>query len=179
MERMLAMALRHGGPLALRYPRDNCPDPERIHPSERRELAPGLAEALCGDDSSEVWIWALGALVGEALAAAELLAREGLAAGVVDARFAKPLDEELLARQLQGARWIVTLEEHQRAGGFGSAVLEFASRLPKARAQVRVLGIPDRYVEHMTTRAEQLAATGLDAEGVARAVRTLLAPKLV
>jgi 1-deoxy-D-xylulose-5-phosphate synthase len=179
MERMLAMALAHGGPVALRYPRDNCPSPERIHKSERREMAPGLAEVLCGDEDTELWVWTLGALSGEALAAAELLARENVAIGVVDARFAKPLDEELLARQLASRRWIVTLEEHQRAGGFGSAVLEAASRLPRVRAQVRVLGVPDRYVEHMTTRAEQLAASGLDAESLARTVRTLLAPKLV
>jgi 1-deoxy-D-xylulose-5-phosphate synthase len=179
VERMLAMALAHGGPVALRYPRDNCPEPERIHRSERREMVPGMAEVLAGDETTELWVWALGALVGEALAAAELLAREGIAIGVVDARFAKPLDEELLARQIASRRWIVTLEEHQRAAGFGSAVLEVASRLPRVRAGVRVLGIPDRYVEHMTTRAEQLADTGLDAESLARTVRTLLAPKLV
>ena len=69
---------------------------------------------------------------------------------------------------------IVTLEEHQRAGGFGSAVLEAASRLPNAPRAVRVLGVPDRFVEHMTTREEQLADAGLDADGLERTVRTLL-----
>jgi 1-deoxy-D-xylulose-5-phosphate synthase len=98
---------------------------------------------------------------------------------LVDARFAKPLDEELLARHAASFRWLVTLEEHQRAGGFGAAVLEAASRLPGARAQVKVLGVPDRFVEHMTTREEQLAVTGLDADGVERFVRNLVAPSLV
>jgi len=184
VERMLSMALAHGGPVALRYPRDNCPSPERIHRSERREMEPGLAEVLCGPSTpeaggAELVIWALGALVGQALEAAERLARDGLEVGVVDARFAKPLDEELLGRQLATCRFVLTVEEHQRAGGFGSAVLEVASRAPKARAQVRLLGIPDRFVEHMTTREEQLAASGLDADGIERAVRFLLQPTRV
>jgi 1-deoxy-D-xylulose-5-phosphate synthase len=169
--------------VALRYPRDNCPSPERIHPSERREMRPGLAEVLAGDDDTDLVIWALGPLVGEALEAAERLARQNVRIGVVDARFAKPLDEELLARHLASSRYLLTVEEHQRAGGFGSAVLEAASRLPRPRAaaaaEVRVLGIPARYVEHMTTRGEQLAACGLDAEGIVRAVRSLLLPRLV
>ena len=184
MDRMLAMAIDHGGPVALRYPRDNCPEPERIHRSERRAMRPGRAEVLCGEDSSELVIWALGALVGQALEAAERLARQGVTVGVVDARFAKPLDEELLTQHLARYRFVVTLEEHQRSGGFGSAVLEAASRLPLPRgvesaAQIKVLGIADRYIEHMTTRAEQLADAGLDADGIVRTVRALLQPKLV
>ena len=69
----------------------------------------------------------------------------------------------------------MTLEDHQRAGGFGSAVLEAVSRQPllarDARpARVRVFGIPDRFIEHMTTREEQLATAGLDADSVKRAL---------
>jgi 1-deoxy-D-xylulose-5-phosphate synthase len=94
---------------------------------------------------------------------------------VVDARFAKPLDLELLGRHAQSARWIVTLEEHQRAGGFGSAVLEALNSMPNATARVRVLAVPDRFVDHKTTREEQLAELGLDTEGIERTVRTLLA----
>ncbi len=73
----------------------------------------------------------------------------------------------------------MTLEEHQRAGGFGSAVLEAWNQMPNASARVRVLAIPDRYVEHKTTRDEQLAEVGLDADGVERALAHLLAPSLV
>ena len=179
VRRMLEMALALSGPVGMRYPRDNTPEPECIHASERREMRPGAAEVLLEAEGAPLAIWALGPLVGEALEVADRMARRGIDLTVVDARFAKPLDEELLARHLASHRWILTLEEHQRAGGFGSAVLEAASRLPQARAQMRVLGIPDRFVEHMTTREEQLAAAGLDADSVERVVRMLLQPTLV
>ncbi len=185
LRRMLDLALRLPGPFALRWPRDSCPGIERIHPSERRELEPGKAEIVqdgrqIEGRESELAIWAYGALVGEALGAAERLARRGVGVIVVDARFAKPLDEELLARHAQSLRWLVTVEEHQRSGGFGSALLECVSRLPgPVRCQVRVLGIPDRFVEHSTTREEQLCEVGLDAEGIERSVARLLGPALV
>ncbi|MSR64113.1 MAG: 1-deoxy-D-xylulose-5-phosphate synthase [Planctomycetes bacterium] len=178
LARMLEMALRHdSGPVALRWPRGDCPRDEGIPAAERRELGPGKAEVL--REGEELVIWALGAIVQQALHAADELAARGIQVGVVDARFAKPLDEELLARDLRHYRHLVTLEEHQRAGGFGSAVLEVASRLPDTRARVRVLGVPDRFVEHMSSRDEQLAALGLDASGVVKSVVSLLRASLV
>ena len=174
LERMLELGCKLDGPFALRFPRDNCPAEERIHRSERAPMEPGKAEVLV--EGEGLVIWAYGALVNQALEAQERLAQRGLRVGVVDARFAKPLDTELLARHAQQYRWILTLEEHQRAGGFGSAVLEALNQLPNAAARVRVLAIPDRFVEHRTTRDEQLADVGLDAEGIERAVRALLAP---
>jgi 1-deoxy-D-xylulose-5-phosphate synthase len=120
VERMLELGCKHDGPFFLRFPRDNSPSPERIHRSERRAMSPGKAEVLREGDA--IWIWASGALVGPALVAAERLEKQGLSVGVVDARFVKPLDTELLAKHASSARWIVTVEEHQRAGGFGSAV---------------------------------------------------------
>ena len=181
MRRMLELALTMSGPLALRYPRDNTPGSERIHANERTVMLPGKAEVLIEAPAGErgVCLWAFGALVNQALEAAERLARRSIAVTVVDARFAKPLDEELLAQHALAYRHILTIEEHQRAGGFGSAVLESLSRLPSARAQVRLCGIPDRYIEHMTTREEQLAACGLDAEGLERAVLNLVTPTKV
>ncbi len=177
VDRMLELGCRHDGPFFLRFPRDNCPVVERIHRSERREMLPGKAEVLCEGDA--IWIWASGALVQQALEVAERFARREIRIGVVDARFVKPLDVELLARHAQSARWIVTLEEHQRAGGFGSAVLETLNQLPQTNARVRVLAVPDRFVEHRSTREEQLAELGLDADGIERTVRALLAPALV
>ncbi|MBM3990975.1 MAG: 1-deoxy-D-xylulose-5-phosphate synthase [Planctomycetes bacterium] len=181
LRRMLELALSESGPLALRYPRDNTPGNERIHAHERTAMVPGKAEVLVEAPAGEraVCLWAFGALVHQALDAAERLARRGIAVSVVDARFAKPLDEELLAQHALAYRHILTVEEHQRAGGFGSAVLESLSRLPSARAQVRLCGIPDRYIEHMTTREEQLAACGLDAESLERAVLNLVTPTKV
>ena len=171
MQRMLAMALGQAGPVAVRFPRDTAPDPEVIHVPERRAMQPGKAEVLC--EGERVVVWAYGPLVGQALLAAERLRAQGIEIGVVDARFVKPLDEELLARHSGQYRWIVTLEEHQRAGGFGSAVLESIARLPGTNVRVRVLGIPDRYMTHMTSRGEQLATAGLDAAGVEQTVRGL------
>ena len=177
LERMLELGLRLNGPLAVRFPRDNTPGVERIHKSERREMTPGKAEVLLEGEGVVLWVY--GALVQQALEAAERLARRGVRVGVVDARFAKPLDTELLARHALHYRWIVTVEEHQRAGGFGSAVLEALNQLPNVSARVRLLAVPDRFVDHKTTREEQLAETGLDADGIEQTVRSLLAPSLV
>ena len=177
LERMLAYALKHDGPVAMRFPRDTSPASPRIHPDERRELIPGKAEVLCEGD--RLVLWAYGSLVGTALQVADTLRARGLEIGVVDARFAKPLDEELLANHAKRYKHIVTLEDHQRMGGFGSAVLEAHARLPHTSSKVRVLGIPDRYVEHRTTREEQLAALGLDAAGVEHVIQSLLASSRV
>jgi 1-deoxy-D-xylulose-5-phosphate synthase len=180
MRRMLAAALSAAGPVALRYPRDTCPANERIPADERRPMVPGQAEVLLeGSDSGGVCLWGYGAILTQVLEAAERLRRRGVEVGVVDARYAKPLDEELLARCDQRYRHIVTVEDHQRMGGFGSAVLEAWSRLPERRSRVRILGVPDRFQEHRTTREEQLSAVGLDAEGIERTVAQLLSLELV
>ncbi len=178
MRRVLEMALRHdAGPVAIRYPRDDCPRDEGIPPEERREMRPGTAEVLREGD--ELVVWVLGALVRQTLEAAERLERRGLKIGVVDARFVKPLDEEQLGAHLRRYRHVVTVEEHQRAGGFGSAVLEVASRQPDARARVRILGIPDRFVDHMSTRDEQLETLGLDGQGIEKSIVAVLRASLV
>jgi len=140
-------------------------------------MEPGRAEVL--REGEQLCIWAFGALNRQVLEATERLARRGVEVGVVDARFAKPLDTELLNRHLRRYRFLLTVEEHQRAGGFGSAVLEAASRVPDAKARVRVCAIPDRYIDHMTTRDEQLAEVGLDSTGLERIVLSLLRPSPV
>jgi len=171
LNRMLKFAVSHDGPVAIRYPRGNSPGIETIHPDERREMSPGRAEVLC--EGERLVIWAYGTMVGTALTVAERLREQGTEIGVVDARFAKPVDEELLARHLGEYRQVVTLEDSQRAGGFGSAVLECASRLPGS-GRVRLLGVPDRFVDHFSSREEQLADVGLDPDGVLKAVRSCL-----
>jgi len=172
MLRMLEMALRENGPVALRYPRGNCPVQEVFHARERRSMRPGTAEVLV--DGEVVVVWAYGHMVHVALGVAEKMRGEGIGIGVVDARFAKPLDEQLLARHSRHYRTIVTLEDHQRAGGFGSAVLETWNRIPGATARIRVMGIPDRFVEHMSSPAEQQVEVGIDAGSLERAVRSLV-----
>jgi len=172
MERMLEMATKLDYPLTIRFPRDNAPIAERIHRSERAPMEPGRAEVLA--EGETLVVWAFGALVNQALECADRLAQRGVRIGVVDARFAKPIDADLLG--VHGKRYahIVTLEEHQRAGGFGSAVLEALNASPGASARVRILAIPDRFVDHKTTREEQLAEMGLDADGLERTIVQLL-----
>jgi 1-deoxy-D-xylulose-5-phosphate synthase len=175
MDRMMRMALRNDGPMAMRFPRDTCPAEEIPPGAERRPMEPGLAEVLIDPQENGLCIWAYGALVNQAREAVAELAEDGVHVGLVDARFAKPIDEELLCEHLRSCRGILTLEEHQRAGGFGSAVLECANRNRLSSASIRVLAIDDEFVDHATTRDEQLAGQGLDKDGVVRAVKGMLA----
>ena len=171
MGRMMEMYMTLDGPMGMRYPRGNCPAEERIPKVERRAMVPGKAEVLVeGDLDGGVAIWAYGPMVANALEAEAELRAAGIEVCVVDARFAKPIDEDLLFEQASKARLILTLEEHQRSGGFGSAVLECLSRKPAKKARVRCLAIPDRFVDHMTSRDEQLVVAGIATADVVRAV---------
>jgi 1-deoxy-D-xylulose-5-phosphate synthase len=160
----LRFALRQDRPVAFRYPRD-----EAVHAvhGETRPFELGKAVALrAGTDGL---LAAYGAMVPEALRAAELLAERGIQVGVLNARFAKPLDEEALAEALAEHPLLVTVEDHFVAGGFGSAVLELAARLPGPKARVVCLGIPDRFLPH-ATRRRQLEWAGLTGERIAARV---------
>jgi 1-deoxy-D-xylulose-5-phosphate synthase len=104
------------------------------------------------------------------MVAAEELTAEGLSVGVVDARFCKPLDGDLLARTLRPGHPVLTLEDHALQNGFGSAVLEYAAAHRLPTDHLTRLGMPDRLIAH-ATRKEQLAEVGLDPAGIARSVR--------
>ena len=159
----LRFALRQPGPVAFRYPRDEAACP--AGPTTPFEL--GKAVSLrTGPDAVLV---AYGALVTEALRAADLLAERGLRVGVLNARFVKPLDEAALSRALAEHPLLVTVEDHFLSGGFGSAVLEFAAELSGPHARIVRLGVPDRYVEH-ASRRRQLEEVGLSAASIAERV---------
>jgi 1-deoxy-D-xylulose-5-phosphate synthase len=167
LQHLLATAVESGGPFALRFPRGAAPgvalDPDP------KPLPIGRGELL--RDGSDVALVALGKPVGAALAAAERLARAGVSAAVVDARFAKPLDVELLAEVGERCGALVTVEDHALAGGFGSAVLEaLADAAPAVR--VRRLGLPDRFFEHGEVD-DQWRAAGIDADSIAAAAARL------
>jgi 1-deoxy-D-xylulose-5-phosphate synthase len=170
---MLRTAIAHDGPAALRYPRGAAEGAGL--PAEPREIPIGSGELLASGE--RVALLGYGYGVSLALAAAEILAGHGLRPTVADARFAKPLDEELLERLALGHDLVVTIEENVLAGGFGSAVLEhledaFAER-PGERARVLRVGLPDRYVTHgkpSLLREE----VGLTAESVADRVLAAL-----
>jgi 1-deoxy-D-xylulose-5-phosphate synthase len=170
LQHLLATAVESGVPFALRFPRGaatGCaldPDPKPL-PIGRGELL---------RDGSDLAIAAIGKTVPAALAAAAALARDGISAAVVDARFVKPLDAALFSALARRLGIVVTVEDHALAGGFGSAVLEtLAERAPGARV-VR-LGLPDQFVDH-AEQDEQWREAGIDADAIAAAaVRALRA----
>jgi 1-deoxy-D-xylulose-5-phosphate synthase len=155
--------------LAIRYPRDSCPEESLVFSERGFEL--GKGEVL--RKGKEVALLPYGSEVQHALDAAEILASEGIRVTVADARFAKPLDGKLLTDLARKHRYLVTVEDHALAGGFGSAVLEFFSEQDINSRKLCRLGIPDRFIEH-APRRDQLASLGLDAKGIATAVRSLL-----
>ena len=114
-------------------------------------------------------ILAYGHPVAAALAAADLLSHDGVEATVVNARFAKPLDAERILALTARTPRVLTVEEHVVAGGFGSAVAELLSERG-VRADIEILGVPDEHVDH-GAQGLWRHHYGLDAEGVAAAVR--------
>ena len=175
LKRMLALAFDLECPVALRYPRDNVPAVDFENSvaadlaEQARAIAPGQSRTLKTGDDAAVIVY--GALAEEALKAAETLATEdGLDVAVIDARFCKPIDAAMLARELRPGRPVVTLEDHSLQNGFGTAVLEHASAAGLATGDLIRLGHPDRLIE-FKGRSAQLADAGIDAAGVVRAVR--------
>ena len=159
-----AFSLKH--PVAIRYPRGSA----RGVPIESsfEKLAEGKAELL--QSGGKVAFFALGTMVETAQKAAGILKQEGIETTVVNARFAKPLDEAMLRDLTEQMDLIITMEENVLAGGFGSAVLEFLNRENLTNVQIQCIGIPDTFVEQ-GSRGELLQAyklTEKDAAGVAR-----------
>lgn len=170
LARMLVTAIRHQGPIALRYPRglgegvDLDADPA--------PLPLGKAEVLTeGDDLLMV---AVGNMVPVAVAAARALADTGVQATVVNARFVKPLDAALITELAARIPHIVTMEENVLQGGFGSAVLEALTDAGIAGFKFRRLGIPDQFVEHGPQKLLR-RKYGLDVDGVVAVAREMLA----
>ncbi len=141
---MLHTSLQTKAPTFIRYPRGAGTG---VNIKESPAMLPiGQAEVL--REGSQIQLWALGPMIPEALALAERLATEHqLSVGVVNARFVKPLDRELLLNQAASASLIVTMEDHVLAGGFGSAVIE-ALQDANRPAAVERIGWPDTFVEH-------------------------------
>jgi 1-deoxy-D-xylulose-5-phosphate synthase len=149
---MLYTAVYMDGPVGLRYPRGKAVGVPLD--SELRKLEIGKAELLSPATLEEAErqdcvILAYGSTVALAEQAAQELAEDAIHAAVVNARWAKPLDEELIVRLATGTRHVVTVEDHMVAGGFGSAVLELLeSRGLLRNVEVRLIGYPDRLIEH-------------------------------
>ena len=168
---MLYTAVQHeGGPIALRYPRGNGVG---VPMKEGFDLISfGKGETLRA--GRDVALLAIGTMTNVALKAAELLAHAGIAAEVVNMRFVKPLDTDLLREVALRIPRLVTLEDNVLIGGFGSAVAEFLAADGIAGVRLLSLGIPDRFIDHGTPQDLQ-AELGLDPPGVARSVTAFLA----
>jgi 1-deoxy-D-xylulose-5-phosphate synthase len=161
---MLRFALRHNGPSAMRYPKTGLEKVERgVAPVE-------LGQAEVYEWGSDAMIVAYGTLFPTCVKAAEKLRQDGLEVGVINARFAKPLDRGTILRAVEEAPVVVTVEEGTLEGGFGSAVLEAANAAGHDTRHIVRLGLPDRFVEH-AERNELFADLGLDVAGICRAVR--------
>jgi geranylgeranyl pyrophosphate synthase len=165
----LDFAVGCGRPVAFRYPRDEAV-PALVPRTEPFQLC----KAVTYRAGTDAVLVAYGVMAGEALQAADLLAARGWRVGVINARFAKPLDEETLGAALADYPLLVTIEDHFLAGGFGSAVLELAAGWPGARARVVRLGAADRFVPQ-ATRRRQLEMLELTAAQIAVRVEQELA----
>lgn len=170
LRHMLKTSLEYPGPSSLRYPRGSglgVALDEELH-----TLPIGKSERL--QSGTDVDLWAVGTMVDTARKAADLLKEQGISAGVVNARFVKPLDEEALEDASQKVKLIVTLEENALIGGFGEGVLDALNRHGRLQAcKVLNLGIPDKFVLH-GKRELLLRDLKLDPEGVAETVKTAL-----
>ncbi len=169
VEAMLEFALSWDkGPSSLRYPKASItgmPKPENL----KIELGKGFVEVEHGED---VAIIAIGSMVNEAIKAAEILKTKGINAIVVNGRFIKPMDEQLIVDVASRCGKVVTAEEGHALGGFGSGVLEILNH-NNLQVPVKILAIPDRFFDH-GKRVDMLKSVGLSADGIAAAAEKLV-----
>lgn len=141
---MLRFAVEYDAPIAVRYPRGTVPAIDWGVPPSPIEL--GKAEVLI--DGEDAVILAIGSMVAPAFAAVKQLEQQGLRVALVNARFAKPLDSEIILRFARRVPRFVVVEENSVCGGFGAAVLELLASEGVNHVKVRHLGIPDQFIEH-------------------------------
>jgi len=168
LQHLLFTAIESGGPFTIRYPRGLGVGVD-LDP-ELKKIPIGRGELL--REGKDLCLLAYGSMVSVALAAADALKERRIECGVADARFAKPIDRELLGRIAVMAPRVLTLEEHLTAGGFGSGVLEAFQAAGLPSEKLKIHGIPDQFVEH-SPQAVQRANLKLDAAGVVETVLAL------
>ncbi len=144
LEIMLEEALEWNRPVVIRYPR--AKSEKLVSSSSCAPLELGKAEVL--RQGGDLAVLAVGSMVNAALRASELLSKKGMEAKVVNTRFIKPLDKEILEDLAKSAKKIFTIEEAIVDGGFGSSVLEFFEKENITNIKVRCLGLPDEFIEH-------------------------------
>jgi len=169
LQHMIKTAVEHPGPTAVRYPRGTgCGVPMD---QELKTLPVGKAELI--KDGNEAVIIAIGNMVCPSIEAAKKLAEEGIAVAVVNARFVKPLDTEMIIAFAKKTGRVITVEEHVLEGGFGSAVLECLDTNSVSGIKTHRIGLPDAYIEH-GAQAVLRKKYGLDAEGIYASVKEFI-----
>lgn len=169
LQHMMKTCLEFNGPISVRYPRGVSlgvkmdPAPQALPIGKGELLKPG----------TDVAIVAIGVSVWQAVEAAKRLDKEGVSVAVVNGRFAKPLDQELILGVAKQVRYVVTVEEGCRIGGFGSAVLETLSDAGVTDVKTKVLGLPDWYIEQGPQDLLR-ERYGLTAEGIYQSVKELI-----
>jgi 1-deoxy-D-xylulose-5-phosphate synthase len=167
--RMLATALNHDGPIAFRYPRGTAtgtPLDDKIRP-----LPVGKGKVL--EEGEDILILPIGRPVGDALEARKILLEQGISATVVNCRFVKPLDVDLICALSEKIPRIITVEDNVRQGGFGSAVLEMLSENAITGVQMERIGIADVFVEHGPQNVLR-SEYGIDIPDIVKAARRLM-----
>jgi 1-deoxy-D-xylulose-5-phosphate synthase len=144
--RMLTTAIAHNGPIAIRYPRGTAEGKKM----ENRDIPIPIGKGEVLTKGDDVVIFAIGRSVNEALSAHAMLKEHNISATVVNCRFVKPLDVDLIETLSRKIPRIITIEENVRQGGFGSAVLEFLADQEITGFHLKCIGIPDTFVEHGT-----------------------------
>jgi 1-deoxy-D-xylulose-5-phosphate synthase len=169
LQHMLKTAVECGLPVSVRYPRGQGVGV--VMDETPVNLAIGKGEVVC--EGSDLAIVAIGSTVYPAIAAAAKLRQEGISIRVINARYIKPLDQEILCQTALSLKRIITVEENVLMGGFGSAVLELFEQQGIHHVRVKRLGIADEFATH-ATQAELRNMYGIDEEGIIRAVRQMM-----
>lgn len=168
LRNMLYTAVTYGKPIVLRYPRGQA---QGVHMDEQlTKLAIGQSEII--NDNGEYAIIAAGTMVYPAMEAARLLAADDITCSVINARFIKPLDENLLIKLAQSKKYIITVEENVLAGGFGSAILELLTKNNISINNITCMGLPDKFIPQ-GSRSELLQDNKLTAEGIAETIKNI------
>ena len=174
LRHMMRLAKDHDGPTAIRYPRTATPLLEEELPHQ--DFTIGQSELLV--DGSDGCLLAYGAMVYLALDVAELIReKHGLRLAVVNGRFAKPVDGDMIRRELARQPRVFTLEDHVLSGGFGAAVLEYANQNDLDARRLELIAIDDEWIDH-GQRVEALAMAGLDVPSLVERVERDLLPQL-
>jgi len=170
----LEFALGEDKPVVIRYPKDFVPTQKFVRAACAKPFKLGKSVVVKKAKDSAIAIVSYGSVLTEALGAANLLAKDGIAVDVINARFAAPIDKKII--QLPGeGKGIITVEDHTTSCGFGSAVLELAAATfdKSITKPIVVLGAPRRFIKH-DSRAVQLMQAGVNADKIVKTAKDML-----